>query len=96
MRDAMEALVRRVQNEIVVAIEAVDGGGLTLVDIGDSSGQHGEYIRALAPAGKVGRFVSVNLDPVAVEKVRARGGDAILCRAEEHPHAGLALSATNG
>ena len=65
------------------ALVAVDGGGLTLVDIGDSSGQHGEYIRALAPAGKIGRFVSVNLDPVAVEKVRARGGDAIRCRAEE-------------
>jgi hypothetical protein len=27
--------------------------------------------------------VSVNLDPVAVEKVRAKGGDAVLARAEE-------------
>jgi len=65
------------------ALNALDGDGLTLTDIGDSSGHHAEYLRALAPEGRVGRIVSVNLDPVAVEKIRARGGDAILCRAEE-------------
>lgn len=57
--------------------------GLVLADIGDSSGNHALYLKALAPAGRVERVISVNLDPVAVGKVQAKGGDAILCRAEE-------------
>lgn len=65
------------------AVAAVGRPGLVLADIGDSSGNHGRYLRALAPAGAVSRVVSVNLDPVAVEKVAAKGGDSLLCRAEE-------------
>ncbi|AVM75602.1 methyltransferase domain-containing protein [Magnetospirillum gryphiswaldense] len=65
------------------SIDAVGGNGLVLADIGDSSGNHGLYLRAMVTEGKVERVVSVNLDPVAVEKVRAKGGDSILCRAEE-------------
>jgi hypothetical protein len=72
------------------AMERMGGQDLVLADIGDSSGNHGAYIRALAPAGQVQRVVSVNLDPVAVDKVRARGGDAILSRAEELDLQGLA------
>lgn len=64
------------------ALESFDRDGLVLADIGDSSGHHGRFIKGLAPAGKVARVISVNLDPVAVEKVRARGGEAVLCRAE--------------
>jgi hypothetical protein len=56
---------------------------LVLADIGDSSGNHARYLTALAQPGRIGRVVSVNLDPVAVNKVRAKGGDAILARAEE-------------
>lgn len=68
-------------------LDVVEGLGsrkdLVVVDIGDSSGNHGRYLRALAPAGRVARVVSVNLDPTAVEKVRRNGGEAVLCRAEE-------------
>lgn len=68
------------------ALDHVEGEALVIGDIGDSSGNHGAYIKALAPAGKIARVVSVNLDPVAVEKVRANGGEAILARAEEVEH----------
>lgn len=64
------------------AINALGGDGLTVVDVGDSSGNHGKYLKALAPVGRIDRMVSVNLDPVAVEKIKAKGGEAILCRAE--------------
>lgn len=56
---------------------------LTIVDIGDSSGNHGLYLKALAPENQIGRVISINLDPVAVEKIRKRGGEAHLVRAEE-------------
>lgn len=64
-------------------IDTVGGNDLILADIGDSSGNHGLYLKAMASAGKIDRVVSVNLDPVAVEKVRSKGGDSVLCRAEE-------------
>ena len=59
----------------------------TLVDIGDSSGAHLRYLQNLAGSGNI-RAISVNLDPVAVEKVREKGFEAIESRAEllhEHP-----------
>lgn len=65
------------------AVSFIDRDNLTLVDIGDSAGTHSAYIKALAPTGKVGRSIGVNLDPRAVERIRARGGEAIECRAEE-------------
>lgn len=65
------------------SLKEIGGTDLILADIGDSSGNHGAYIRALAGKDQVARIVSVNLDPVAVEKVRAKGGEAVLCRAEE-------------
>ena len=60
---------------------------ISLVDIGDSAG---------TPLKKIGRWMagerggvkiagmSVNLDPVAVDKINRNGGRAILCRAEEY------------
>lgn len=71
------------------ALARIGRGGLMLADIGDSSGNHGLYIKALAPMGQVDRVVSVNLDPVAVEKVRAKGGEAVLSRAEDLDLAGI-------
>jgi len=65
------------------SVRTVGGTNLVLADIGDSSGNHALYLKALAPAGTVERVVSVNLDPVAVDKVRSKGGDSILCRAED-------------
>ena len=60
---------------------------LTVVDIGDSSGTHLQYLQALIGKNKI-RPVSVNLDPIAVEKIKSKGLEAIESRAEmlhEHP-----------
>lgn len=75
--------------QVRLALDALSHAGTpgaTIVDIGDSSGAHSAYIKAVAAPGAVARFVSVNLDPVAVEKVKSRGGEAVLCRAEELDH----------
>lgn len=72
------------------AIDHIGGGGLVVADIGDSSGNHGAYIKALAGRDRIKRIISVNLDPVAVEKIKAKGGEAICCRAEELEIEGLA------
>lgn len=71
------------------ALEHVGGNDLVVADIGDSSGNHAAYLHALAPAGRLSRVVSVNLDPVAVDKVTAKGGQAVLCRAEELDKVGI-------
>lgn len=79
--------------QVRTALEALDhlaGDGLVLADIGDSSGNHALYLKALAPAGRIARTISVNLDPVAVAKARARSADAILARAEELDLEGIA------
>lgn len=71
------------------AMADIGGEKLTVVDVGDSAGTHTTYLKALAPAGRIERMVAVNLDPVAVEKIRAKGGEAILSRAEELDAQGL-------
>ena len=64
---------------------------VNLVDIGDSSGNHARYLRALAPAGGIGRIVSINSDPVAIEKIRAKGvAEAVHGRIEDIDPATLA------
>lgn len=54
----------------------------SVVDIGDSSGAHISYIKALFPEYKAD-FLSVNLDAGAVAKIQAKGLKAIQARAEE-------------
>ncbi len=58
----------------------------TVVDIGDSAGTHMLYLQHLIDDKFEGDValdtISVNLDPVAVEKVKERGLKAVLCRAE--------------
>jgi hypothetical protein len=71
------------------ALDRIDGDGKVIVDIGDSSGHHATYLRALAPTDKIVRIVGVNLDPVAVDKIRSRGGEAVLARAEEVSFEGI-------
>ncbi|MBP7529548.1 MAG: methyltransferase domain-containing protein [Syntrophorhabdaceae bacterium] len=55
----------------------------TVVDIGDSAGTHMLYLKALAGENLRLDTVSVNLDPRAIEKIRQRGLDGVLCRAED-------------
>ncbi|MBF0353748.1 MAG: hypothetical protein HQL43_00730 [Alphaproteobacteria bacterium] len=77
--------------QVQMALEAIahlGGSNLVLADIGDSCGNHATYIKALEP--RVKRVISVNLDPVAVDKVKSKGGDALLARAEEMDLEGIA------
>lgn len=61
------------------------GGVLQIVDIGDSAGTHIKKIRTLLEDKGISiETMSVNLDPVAVEKIKANGENAILCRAEDY------------
>jgi hypothetical protein len=76
-----------------------DEGAITIVDIGDSSGTHLKYLKEMEGAdGGSSRYrlLSVNLDPVAVQKIRDKGFEAVHCRAEQLVslgiHANLFLS----
>lgn len=54
-----------------------------IVDIGDSAGTHLQYLLGLhAPERKI-RCLSVNLDAKAVEKIHAKGLEAVKTRAED-------------
>jgi len=57
---------------------------INIADVGDSSGNHIKYLQALQSAYdyNIKDAFSVNLDPVAVEKININGGKAILQRAE--------------
>lgn len=68
---------------VIDALTLLGGKQLVVTDIGDSSGNHGIYLDGLVDQDMIKRFVSVNLDPIAVDKVRGKGREAILCRAEE-------------
>lgn len=52
----------------------------SVVDIGDSSGNHMLYLHSLLRSVKT---LSVNLDKRAVDKIKAKGLEAMLCRAED-------------
>ncbi len=56
----------------------------TIVDIGDSAGTHSLYFSELLKddISKV-ETISVNLDPQAIAKIKNKGLNAILCRAED-------------
>lgn len=78
-------------NLLKTAIRMLNSNKVTIADIGDSSGVHMEYIESLMKTENVSvDAYSVNLDPVAIEKIKALGRKAILCRAEElHQKMGL-------
>jgi len=65
------------------ALENLPQGKLTVVDIGDSAGTHMRYLKKMAKDKFDVDTISVNLDERAVEKIRARGMNAIHSRAEE-------------
>lgn len=59
---------------------------INIVDIGDSSGTHLIYLNSLLKDDQL-KTLSVNLDPIAVDKIKSKGLNALLCRAEElHTH----------
>jgi len=57
---------------------------INIVDIGDSSGHHLQHINEMLKdkAFKL-KTLSVNLDPIAINKIQEKGMEAIKCRAEE-------------
>lgn len=55
---------------------------LAVADVGDSSGRHLLYLRHLRQ-GRTTQCFSVNLDPVAVERIRQKGIEAVCAPAEE-------------
>ena len=60
-------------------------GKVNVVDIGDSAGTHIRKLRAALERDNIAiDGVSVNLDPIAIEKIRSNGGKAVLCRAEDY------------
>jgi len=84
---SLHAFQVQLAQEAVSMLDSKKQKNPTLVDIGDSSGAHLRYLQELAVGGNI-RAISVNLDPVAVEKVRKKGFKAIESRAEllhEHP-----------
>lgn len=75
-----------------LAMKAIDLLGkrdiVNVVDIGDSSGHHMLYLKEILKEEKYKlNTLSVNLDPIAIEKIKSKKLDAVLCRAEElHLH----------
>lgn len=65
------------------ALETFTSKNLTVVDIGDSAGTHMLYLKELTKDRFDIDTIGVNLDPTAIEKIRARGQKAILSRAED-------------
>ncbi len=65
------------------ALQYFSSGKLRAADIGDSAGTHMLYLKELAKDKFTIDTVSINLSAEAVEKIKARGLEAILCRAEQ-------------
>jgi len=57
-------------------------GDATIVDIGDSSGTHLQYISRMYSRDKNIRCLSVNMDQEAVKKIQDKGFKAVCARAE--------------
>lgn len=64
------------------AVRMQNKKNMILVDIGDSAGTHLMYIKSLCKDISF-RTISVNLDEKAVQKIAAKGMEAICCAAEE-------------
>jgi SAM-dependent methyltransferase len=68
------------------ALKRLEKKDACVVDIGDSAGTHLKYLKNL-PGSESINTVSVNLDPTAIEKIKALGFNAMLCSAEDlHKH----------
>ncbi len=77
--------------QVDVALRALDlwterkggkGDKLKVVDLGDSSGNHLLYLKSLRPEVPLDEL-SINVDPMAVRKIRAKGLKALVSTAEE-------------
>ena len=71
-----------IKKAIAIIQEYKEKDELTIVDIGDSSGTHSNYIKKLIKNDKL-KLLSVNFDPLAIEKIKQKGFEAILSKAED-------------
>jgi len=78
--------------QVSVALQALEQlhtlPQVLIADVGDSSGTHLDYLRRLVSlrpeyGSQEVATLSINPDPVAVGKIRARGLPALQCRAED-------------
>lgn len=67
--------------QVRLALAGMSNVAGPVVDVGDSSGTHIRYLKALGEPGR--RYLSVNLDAAAVRKVQSAGLEAVQARAEE-------------
>ncbi|MFH1846188.1 MAG: methyltransferase domain-containing protein [Candidatus Omnitrophota bacterium] len=65
------------------ALESLPKGRLTVVDVGDSAGTHMRYLSKLTEDNFDIDTISVNLDERAIERIKARGMEAVHSRAED-------------
>ncbi len=56
---------------------------LNIIDIGDSSGNHAKYLSGLQDITEKLNLLSIDIDPLSVEKIKSKGLKAVCCRAEE-------------
>ena len=56
---------------------------LNIIDVGDSSGNHAKYLNSLQNITDNLNLLSIDIDPVSVEKIKSKGLKAVCCRAEE-------------
>ena len=68
---------------MLTALKEFQKNSLMVADIGDSAGTHMLYLRSLAEKNYHLETISVNLDPMAIQRIKARGLNAILKRAED-------------
>lgn len=68
---------------MLLALRSAKRETITVIDIGDSAGTHMLYLKALAEDKFQINTVSINLDPIAVDKIKAKGLQALQCRAED-------------
>jgi len=65
------------------ALEDISSEKILIADIGDSAGTHMIYLKELTRGNFDIETVSLNIDPRAIKKIRARGLKAVLKRAED-------------
>lgn len=74
--------------QIDLVLRELDPAPAAVADLGDSAGTHIGYLKALRPDLKT-RFVSLNLDPEAVARIKAKGLEAVQGRAEDTAALGI-------
>ena len=79
---AMHSLQIALGNEALQLLDSTPEEMITIVDIGDSSGTHLQYIKGLYQERNI-RCLSIDIDEEAVRRIKEKGLEAICARAED-------------